>query len=100
MEQTDLAGSNGLPLEMLHFTLAQVRHQHLIPRLGSVISGKKRIPTPNYVVPTSRGVVPHLTPDLLQRHTKIGTVYVALEDCMSSTPSYRSGADLWLTDSG
>lgn len=44
----------------------------------------KRVPvdTPNYFALTSRGVVPHLTPDVLSKHTRLGGMYMALEDCM------------------
>jgi Queuine tRNA-ribosyltransferase len=51
-------------------------------RLGELaIKGRKVIQTPNYLAVTSRGVVPHITPDVMSQHTGIGGVHVALEDC-------------------
>ncbi|KAJ6256666.1 Queuine tRNA-ribosyltransferase accessory subunit [Drechslerella dactyloides] len=42
--------------------------------------------TPNFVAPTSRGVVPHLSPDNLDRNTGVVGVYVALEDFIEKAP--------------
>ena len=36
--------------------------------------------TPHYIGITSRGVVPHLSQDTMQKHTKLKGIYVALED--------------------
>lgn len=41
----------------------------------------KTIETPHYVAVTSRGVVPHLSPDVLSKHTSISAAYFGLEDC-------------------
>jgi hypothetical protein len=82
-----MEGTNGdisrLPTEMLSFTLRQLK---LSPqtnlRLGTLLrQGRPPITTPHYVVPTSRGIVPHLSHDILQRHTSISVAHVALEDC-------------------
>lgn len=51
-------------------------------RLGRLsIPGRKTIETPNYTAVTSRGAIPHLTPDNVTRHTNLGAAYMALEDC-------------------
>lgn len=51
-------------------------------RLGRLtISGRDSIDTPNFIPLTSRGIIPHLTPDVLQKHLNIGGAYFALEDC-------------------
>ncbi|UKZ83558.1 hypothetical protein TrVFT333_011367 [Trichoderma virens FT-333] len=50
-------------------------------RLGKLsLPGKKVIETPNFFAVTSRGAVPHLTPDNLKRHTSVSGFYMALED--------------------
>jgi len=82
-----MEGTNGeisrLPTEMLSFTLTQLK---LSPRtnlrLGTLLGqGRPPITTPHYVVPTSRGIVPHLSHDIMQRQTSISMAHVALEDC-------------------
>lgn len=51
-------------------------------RLGRLsLAGRKPIDTPNYVAMSSRGVIPHLTPDMVQKHTEFGAAHMALEDC-------------------
>jgi queuine tRNA-ribosyltransferase accessory subunit len=56
------------------------------PRLGRlVIKGRQDLETPNFFAVSSRGVVPHLTPDVISVHTSIGGVHMALEDCKSHT---------------
>ncbi|KAL9471552.1 hypothetical protein ACSS6W_009493 [Trichoderma asperelloides] len=50
-------------------------------RLGKMsLPGRKAIETPNFFAATSRGSVPHLTPDNLRRHTPVSGVYMALEE--------------------
>lgn len=52
------------------------------PRLGKLIVPKrKEVDTPNFFVVGSRGVVPHLTPDVISEHVGFGGIHVALEDC-------------------
>jgi hypothetical protein len=71
-----------LPDEMMSFMLAQFDANNLGPRLGRLLRhGRTHLPTPHYAVTTSRGVVPHISQDVLQRHTSIRGVYIALEDC-------------------
>ncbi|KAK6352555.1 hypothetical protein TWF730_009379 [Orbilia blumenaviensis] len=42
--------------------------------------------TPNFLAPTSRGVVPHLSPDNLEKNTGVEGVFVALEDFIEKAP--------------
>jgi queuine tRNA-ribosyltransferase accessory subunit len=61
--------------EMLKSTASSLARRSLISLTG------KAIETPHYVAVTSRGVVPHVSPDVLARHTSIKAVYFGLEDC-------------------
>ena len=59
------------------------------PRLGRLsISGRRKIETPTFWAATSRGVIPHLTPDNVANHTAITGAYFALEDCKFLKSSY------------
>ncbi|KAJ9134717.1 Queuine tRNA-ribosyltransferase accessory subunit 2 [Coniochaeta hoffmannii] len=50
-------------------------------RLGRLVfSGGRTIETPNFFAITSRGAVPHITPDNLSKHVPVQGTYVALED--------------------
>ena len=56
----------------------------LSPRLGRLsLPGRNAIETPHYLGLTSRGVIPHLSQDNLDRLSSISGVYAALEDCKS-----------------
>ncbi|TVY44124.1 Queuine tRNA-ribosyltransferase accessory subunit [Lachnellula occidentalis] len=51
------------------------------PRLGILrVKGRQELETPNFFAISSRGVVPHLTPDVISASTTIGGVHMALED--------------------
>ena len=51
-------------------------------RLGKLsVTGRKDVETPNFFAVSSRGVVPHLTPDVILAHTQTGGIHMALEDC-------------------
>jgi queuine tRNA-ribosyltransferase subunit QTRTD1 len=53
-------------------------------RVGTLnIPGRKALGTPNFFAISSRGVVPHLTPDVILTHTQFGGIHMALEDCKS-----------------
>jgi queuine tRNA-ribosyltransferase accessory subunit len=53
-------------------------------RLGRLcVHGRKDLETPNFMAVSSRGVVPHISPDVLAANTKIGGIHIALEDCKS-----------------
>ncbi|KAF4120225.1 queuine tRNA-ribosyltransferase [Geosmithia morbida] len=50
-------------------------------RLGRLsLPGRKAIDTPNYTGFASRGTIPHLTPDVLSKHSSLSSAYMALED--------------------
>lgn len=50
-------------------------------RVGTLSCNGISLETPAFVGITSRGVTPHVTPDLLDEHTSLQASYVALEDC-------------------
>ncbi len=80
------AGST--PGKMLFFDI--VSHVSNIngPRLARLsLEGRNPIDTPNFFAVSSRGVLPHITPDLITAYTQFGGVHMALEDCKSSCPS-------------
>ncbi|KAI9037040.1 tRNA-ribosyltransferase family protein [Aspergillus affinis] len=68
--------------EMLNFTLLNpTTSSTLTPRLGNLaIAGRKTISTPHYIALTSRGAVPHIAHDVMQKQTAIGSLYFGLED--------------------
>lgn len=52
-------------------------------RLGTLeYPNKPPLPTPHYFSISSRGCVPHLTPDMMRDATSIKALYSAFEDCM------------------
>lgn len=52
------------------------------PRLGRLtVEGRKDLETPGFLAITSRGVIPHMTPDVIAAHARLPGVYFALEDC-------------------
>lgn len=67
----------------LSFELLGVTDPHAAaPRLGLLaVKDRKVLETPNFVAVTSRGVVPHMTPDVIAASSRIGGVHMALEDC-------------------
>ena len=70
-----------LPSEMLEFVLLKTTGA-LAPRLGRIsLAGRKTVLTPGFIGNTSRGVIPHVSPDNFQKVNLHG-VYVPLEDCM------------------
>ena len=72
-----------LPDEMLSFTILKTAATVGVPRLGRLaLQGRRVIETPSHVSITSRGVVPHLSPDNLRSKITLNGVYLALEDCM------------------
>lgn len=74
-----------LPDEMFRFVVDAGSHAMPAPRVGQLLArGRKPISTPHYAPPTSRGVVPHVSPDMLEKHTAISALYIGLEDCKHS----------------
>lgn len=52
-------------------------------RLGRLALANRRVmETPNYLAVASRGVIPHLTPENMERYTEFDAAYMAIEDCM------------------
>lgn len=45
-------------------------------------SKAKSIETPSFIMPTSRGVIPHMTPDHIENKTDLSGITVGAEDCM------------------
>lgn len=80
-----MSDMSGLPNEML--TIIKQASHGLSPRLGYLsLPGRSSIQTPHYLASTSRGVVPHITPDTFRRDTSVSAVYFALEDCRFLSP--------------
>ena len=95
MEQ-DPAAHHKYP--MLSFSLACAKSSTTGPRVGRLTRvGQKAIKTPHYVATTSRGVVPHISHDTLQKHTAVSSIYLALEDCMEFPHAATACADSVLT---
>ncbi|KIW18202.1 hypothetical protein PV08_02490 [Exophiala spinifera] len=75
------------PDEMLRFILQHGAVSELGARLGQLtIHDKPVIHTPHYIVPTSRGAIPHVSQDILRKHTRISAAYVSLEDFIEKLP--------------
>ncbi|CAD6500376.1 BgTH12-07553 [Blumeria graminis f. sp. triticale] len=64
------------------------------PRLGKLlIRGRRPIETPNFFGITSRGVIPHITPDVMASHIQVGGVHIALEDIFKKEDLSTSNKD-------
>ncbi|KAJ6438631.1 tRNA-guanine transglycosylase family protein [Purpureocillium lavendulum] len=62
-------------------------------RLGRLaFAGRRPIDTPNFTAVTSRGAIPHLTPDNVGKHTSVDATYMALEDFVEKKepPIYKT----------
>lgn len=82
MENLDADPSESSYNSMLTFTLINPSLFTSGPRLGKLIRfGRRAVETPHYVAITSRGVVPHISQDILQKHTMVSSIYLGLEDC-------------------
>lgn len=98
MDSSKLDSSTSLQDSMLKFTLEHLHSSNVGPRLGQLLCGhRKAIETPHYVAITSRGVVPHLSHDTLQKHTAVSSIYLGLEDCKSFHETVTACADSVLT---
>ncbi|KAI1799501.1 tRNA-guanine transglycosylase [Daldinia bambusicola] len=52
-----------------------------VPRAGRLALPKRNpIDTPNYIGLSSRGSIPHMTPDVISKHVELNGSYMALED--------------------
>ncbi|KAF3771054.1 tRNA-guanine transglycosylase [Cryphonectria parasitica EP155] len=57
-------------------------------RLGRLVLPKRQaVETPNFFTITSRGVVPHLTPDTIARYCQFPGAYLAMEDSAAKIPA-------------
>ncbi|KAK2073698.1 hypothetical protein P8C59_007956 [Phyllachora maydis] len=67
---------------MMKFDLPRATGPHgPAARVGRLqLAGRAALDTPNFLANTSRGAIPHVTPDLVAQHMRIGGVYLALED--------------------
>ncbi|KAI9822622.1 MAG: hypothetical protein M1827_000341 [Pycnora praestabilis] len=79
---------NQLPNEMLYYTtLKSLGVDGMYPRLGRLAFPRRTtVETPHYLAITSRGAVPHISPDMMKAHTNIKGVYIALEDFIEKAP--------------
>lgn len=74
--------TTALPGEMLSFVLRQGEFSKAGLRLGQLtLQGRTSLPTPTFIATTSRGVIPHVSQDVMLKLTKIPAVYLGLEDC-------------------
>lgn len=80
--------ATSVPAEMLSFVLRQGEFAKAGLRLGQlIVQGRPAIPTPAFIAPTSRGVIPHVTQDILSKLTRVPALYIGLEDCTCITMS-------------
>ena len=71
-----------IPKKMIFEVLKAIVPDDIGPRLGRIsLPDRKDLTTPNFLAISSRGVVPHITPDVISQQTQIGGVHMALEDC-------------------
>lgn len=74
--------TTALPGEMLNFVLRQGEFTKAGLRLGQLtLQGRTALSTPTFIASTSRGVIPHVSQDVMSKLTKIPAVYLGLEDC-------------------
>ncbi|KAL5404207.1 hypothetical protein PMIN04_012632 [Paraphaeosphaeria minitans] len=75
-----------VPREMVDFEVLKTTGARA-PRLGRfTLGGRKPILTPAFLGNTSRGVIPHMSPDNFGRYAGSNGVYVALEDFVEKHP--------------
>jgi hypothetical protein len=92
---------NAMLKSMLKFVIEHAASSETAARLGQLTArGRPTINTPLYIAPTSRGVIPHLSHDNLQKHTRISAVYVPLEDCTCALSAKSCTLTFWLTVGG
>lgn len=82
--------NSDMPARKVFELLGAVVADGCAARLGRLsIPGRKPIETPSYTAVTSRGALPHLTPDNVRQYTNLGAAYMALEDCELQNRSYQ-----------
>ncbi|KAG8421816.1 hypothetical protein J3458_003660 [Metarhizium acridum] len=74
-------GDSNMPTRKIFELLGAAIADGCAARLGRLsIPGRRPMETPSYTAITSRGAIPHLTPDNVTRYTNCGAAYMALED--------------------
>lgn len=74
--------TNDAPEHNMFNVLRNVAVDGGVPRVGQMTLPKRGcIDTPNFFALASRGAVPHMTPDVISKHTELNGSYMALEDC-------------------
>ncbi|KAK8100064.1 tRNA-guanine transglycosylase [Apiospora kogelbergensis] len=78
----------------MSFKIIQPALEHgLAARVGRLVTANRTpLDTPTFVGVTSRGAVPHLTPDVISKHTDIRATYMALEDFIEKSSKRKSPA--------
>lgn len=85
--EAPISNLDQLPPEMMEYVLLKTKGA-LAPRLGRIsLAGRKSIPTPGFIGNTSRGVIPHISPDTFRKSVDLNGVYIPLEDCMYHHPT-------------
>ena len=80
---------NASQSHMLKFVLDHGSGAISASRRGTLsIPGRHIVQTPHYVPATSRGIVPHIAQDLMEKRTSVLGVYMGLEDCELETQSF------------
>lgn len=78
---SDSNGAEGMKFDILKPVAAAAAGDGVAARLGRLtLPQRQAIETPNFFAVTSRGVVPHLTPDTIARYGRFPGVYMAVED--------------------
>lgn len=80
---SDSNGAEGMKFDILKPAAAG---DGVAARLGRLtLPQRQAIETPNFFAVTSRGVVPHLTPDTIARYGRFPGVYMAVEDMVEKS---------------
>jgi queuine tRNA-ribosyltransferase len=73
-----MEGTKGVSFELLSNADPNIAAR----RLGRLsVRDRKALETPNFIAVSSRGVIPHMTPDVVAASSQIGGIHMALEDC-------------------
>ncbi|KAL2266292.1 hypothetical protein VTJ83DRAFT_5644 [Remersonia thermophila] len=73
----------------MRFEIVKTLKEGAAARLGRIaFAGRLPIDTPNFIGFTSRGAVPHVTPDNAEKHLKTTAAYMALEDFIERPQQY------------
>lgn len=82
VSSTNIMDPSTMPAHRMSFSVVGSSAPILAPRVGKLaIASRNAISTPHYIPLTSKGTVPHITHDLVQKETAINSLYVGLEDC-------------------